>query len=507
MALASALAAGIFFTADCLSEEKREGTLGFLFLTDLRGYDVVAGKLLATSLRGAYALLAIFPVLAVTLLMGGVTGAQFWKSSLALMNALFCSLTIGLLVSAASRNSQRAMACTFLLLMLICVGGPAGDGLLALFKGNSRQPLLSLGSPAYVFWASGAYGRTAFWPGLLTTHVFGWVCFALASWMIVRTWQDRPRRSATDSTRNYALRYGRAAVRVVRRHKLMDPNPVMWLALRERWQSAGLWVLVAVVLCPFVAITTSLPPLVWVVWGQASWVIVIGLYLWTAAQACRFFVDARRTGLLELLVVTPLKSEDIIMGQWCALLRTFGAPVLVLLIVQFMGTLLAQRASFGMVATSGGPPIVSLGLQFLIAGTSAIGVAANLAALMWFGMWTGLTSRNGSLAVLKTLVLVQVLPALGITFASTLIAGALTLGSVFTSGKSPNAIAMSFPLVMTMLSALLTVGKDVAFIGWSRLRLSSNFRAEATRALNVLPAPPLAASVPPLPMPPVITNQ
>src|SRR5215472_11249660 len=92
MALAATLAAGVFFTADSLSEEKRDGTLGFLFLTDLRGYDVVGGKLLATSLRGSYALLAFFPVLAVTLLMGGVTGGQFWRTSLALINALFCSL-------------------------------------------------------------------------------------------------------------------------------------------------------------------------------------------------------------------------------------------------------------------------------------------------------------------------------------------------------------------------------------------------------------------------------
>src|SRR5436190_11090789 len=39
------LLAGIFTTADCLSEEKREGTLGLLFLTDLKGYDIVLGKL------------------------------------------------------------------------------------------------------------------------------------------------------------------------------------------------------------------------------------------------------------------------------------------------------------------------------------------------------------------------------------------------------------------------------------------------------------------------------
>src|SRR5690348_11954001 len=41
--------AGRRSTADCLSEEKREGTLGLLFLTDLKGYDIVLGKLAATS--------------------------------------------------------------------------------------------------------------------------------------------------------------------------------------------------------------------------------------------------------------------------------------------------------------------------------------------------------------------------------------------------------------------------------------------------------------------------
>ena len=43
------LFSGRISTADCLSEEKREGTLGLLFLTDLKGYDVVFGKLAATS--------------------------------------------------------------------------------------------------------------------------------------------------------------------------------------------------------------------------------------------------------------------------------------------------------------------------------------------------------------------------------------------------------------------------------------------------------------------------
>jgi len=44
LSLGVALSAGLFLTSDCLSEEKRDGTLGLLFLTDLRGYDVVSGS-------------------------------------------------------------------------------------------------------------------------------------------------------------------------------------------------------------------------------------------------------------------------------------------------------------------------------------------------------------------------------------------------------------------------------------------------------------------------------
>ena len=53
---------GVQATSDCLSEEKREGTLGLLFLTDLKGYDVVIGKLAATSVNVFYGLLAVAPV-------------------------------------------------------------------------------------------------------------------------------------------------------------------------------------------------------------------------------------------------------------------------------------------------------------------------------------------------------------------------------------------------------------------------------------------------------------
>src|SRR5687768_13988207 len=80
---------GLRNTADSLSAEKREGTLGLLFLTDLKGYDVVLGKFFASSLSSFYALLAMVPALVVPVLLGGVTGGEFWRLVLALINALF----------------------------------------------------------------------------------------------------------------------------------------------------------------------------------------------------------------------------------------------------------------------------------------------------------------------------------------------------------------------------------------------------------------------------------
>src|SRR5580698_6968340 len=48
--LAFCLIEGVRKTSNCISEEKREGTLGLLFLTDLKGYDIVLGKLAGNSL-------------------------------------------------------------------------------------------------------------------------------------------------------------------------------------------------------------------------------------------------------------------------------------------------------------------------------------------------------------------------------------------------------------------------------------------------------------------------
>jgi hypothetical protein len=514
LSLATALSAGLFFTSDCVSEEKREGTLGFLFLTDLHGYDVVLGKLLATSLRCVFGLVAIFPVLAVTQLMGGVDATQFWRTLLALVNALFISLAGGLFVSAISRDSQKALGGTLLLLVLLVFGGPIADATMAAVEKHAFRPIFSLSSPAYVFLTAGRWRDPSFWPGLLTNQIIAWALLGLACALVPRTWQQRRTRS-TGSQKGwtYAWRYGGIRRRAALRRKLMSLSPVLWLACRERWQSAMIWIMSILGLSVFIVLVVAdLPSMVWMLWAYVGGALTLVFYLGTASQAGRFFVDARRSGLIELLLAAPLNGKEIVHGQWRALVRLFAAPVILFLCVQVAATALSQQATWGAMAAAGGP-VSNLAFTISIALATSVVTAANLITLCWFGMWMGMTSKSANLATLKTLVFVQVIPWFVISFASAMVIPLLLMPAMMkvATGSPATATVTSrmvwFPFLFTGVTVVLSLGKDIFFFVMARRKLYSNFRDMAVRALVPIhfavppPAPPPAAT------PPVITTR
>ena len=96
-------------TADCISRERREGTLGLLFLTPLKGTDVVVAKGLAHGLRAMTLGLAVLPVLTIPFLLGGVSWAEAVMSVMLNANAMCWALAAGLLASAWSKAWLRAM--------------------------------------------------------------------------------------------------------------------------------------------------------------------------------------------------------------------------------------------------------------------------------------------------------------------------------------------------------------------------------------------------------------
>ncbi len=564
MAFIYACAMGMFLTADSLSEEKREGTLGLLFLTDLRGYDVVLGKLLTQSLRAFYGLLAVFPIMGLALLAGGVTGDEFWRSILVICNTLFFSLSLGMLVSALSRDATKAMNGTLLLLLLVLAGLPFADFAMAGFDSTAFQAVLSLASPGYLFSNIGSYTFNEYWTCLVLQNSLAWVFLAVASLRTPHSWQEV---SATTGRSRLSFfgrwRYGSPRARLALRLKLLAKEPILWLTLRDRWLPRLVWTLTVIVLLgrtwglmttynyirPPVATTSSAPASspgspggtvvysstnstsstsVTVGWSNRSpasvalvgftsvleWLLIFAIHLWVASQACRFFVDAVRNGALELLLVTPVNPPQIVRAQWTALWRTFAFPVLCVVLLQFAGaivSILEMKAQFaGIPASAGGasgatvrytPPDMTW-YYAMNAVVGAITTIAGLVAVAWFGMWMGLTNRKTSVAVLKTICFVVVLPWIALIFARIFIM--LAIMPMGMSGST--TLMMGVP---ALLIALLNLGKDCFFFWWAQMSLRVHFRAQLVGDRNLRfrlpgrmsspPRPPSSYLPPPIP--------
>ncbi len=108
-------------TADCISVERREGTLGLLFLTNLNSGEIILGKLASSALASVFGLMAIFPMLALPLLMGGITFGNFGRTVLALLNGILSGLAAGFLASVVCKRQFTALALA--LGLIVSLGG------------------------------------------------------------------------------------------------------------------------------------------------------------------------------------------------------------------------------------------------------------------------------------------------------------------------------------------------------------------------------------------------
>jgi ABC-type transport system involved in multi-copper enzyme maturation permease subunit len=408
--------AGVFLSADVLSGEKREGTLGLLFLTDLKGYDVVLGKFAGCAIPAFYCLFALMPVMALPLVLGGVTAGEFWRMMLALGNLLFFSLAIGVLVSSFCRDDRVAAGMTFCGLVLANGLSAAGLILVSAAGGSIGAGFCGLGPLAALFGAfEGQYSADArpYWWGLLGSHGLAWLGLAIASWYLPRSWQARPVERADSLRRRRPQAVDGKGF--ARRAPMLDRNPVFWLASGLGSARLLAWccalvpvATIAVIL--WLAESTDLTMLYW--FGGFG----LGLLLWPlklliAFHACRFFVEARRSGALELLLSSPLPSREILQGQWLALRRDFLAPVVVVVLAMGLPPLMsvADRVLGVYQAAPDVPGDLWAELMVSVAGFGYLAYflgsfLLKLAALGWLGMWLGLSSRHPSRAFAWTIL-------------------------------------------------------------------------------------------------------
>jgi len=106
---------------DSISVEKREGTIGLLFLTDLKSHDIVLGKLAACALPSLYGALAAVPLLAISMVLGGVSPALYAKTGVALLNMVFFFQAAGIFASALCRLRRNATNVVLLIVLVYLV--------------------------------------------------------------------------------------------------------------------------------------------------------------------------------------------------------------------------------------------------------------------------------------------------------------------------------------------------------------------------------------------------
>jgi hypothetical protein len=338
LSLGFCMVAGVFLTADCLSSEKREGTLGLLFLTDLSGIDVVLGKFAANSLHAVYALLAVFPILALPLLMGGVTVGEFWRVVLVLCVTIFLSLSLGMLISALVRESREAIGGTLLAMLLLAGFLPA---LWWIWRGLTRTAaadFLLWPCPAYAYRSALAgYYRTGaavneFWHSVQSLFGLGIAFLTAAAFILPRAWQEREARPATRSdpgdlpTGELTLKSSAAWERV----RCLESNPFLWLASRDRSAGKLSWIIVGSI-CAIWAGFLFQTLLNRSIHFAFSFCMISGFAahavfkIIVAIEATRQVNADRASGALELILVTPLSESAILNGLGEALTAKFLA--------------------------------------------------------------------------------------------------------------------------------------------------------------------------------------
>jgi len=342
-------------TADTLSQERRENTLGLLFLTGLTGREIVLGKSCAHSLRALNLVLTMIPFQILPVILGGVTWAEIVFVNVINFTSILLALAAGMLASAVSRRWWRALPLALLLAALYLVLFTAA--LLLVNPAAHRTPALPVAvgiapfpvDPAAVGWlaapwgerlrlqllnlhelqtqlsgAGGGAGLFVSRPGelvftlaasLLLAIGLAWLSHLVAAQTVAATWSQRPPSGRTLRWQHFwsTPRFLRSLLQQ-RLAGAMNRNPIGWLHQRS-WRARSLkwgWFLVVAIFTAQALRETlinywSLP--------TALRLVAVALLVGVAFTAASSFRQELESGSFELLLVSPLPDPLILAGR------------------------------------------------------------------------------------------------------------------------------------------------------------------------------------------------
>lgn len=454
-------------TADCISRERREGTLGLMFLTRLRATDIVIAKSLAHGLRGLTLWLAVMPMVAIPMLLGGVSGNEAAVSALVNFSMLCWALAAGLLASSLCKSWLRSLVGAAVLAVAAFPALAGFAGLLLFSKVSASPAWVSrvLASPDFTlvqgleFLLRPAWGITR--RGMIGTRstmmlvapVSGIVGIAvqlavismlvlmlailLAGRRTRRSWQEEPpSRLRRWWERTFCTPVICVALFKRWMRRKLARNPIGWLQQRTWSGRLVMWGWFAVVMSIYSAVLTDSNffrqysglqlAIAWIMSGSVAM---------SAAGSLR---RERETGVMELLLVSPVGEGQIIWGRLRGLWGQF---------LPAFGLLLGLWAYFSSLPYLGTSPDHS------DAGAIAF-FAATFFALPVIGLYFSLRCRNYMSALVATLAVGLLTPIIiSILLWSLFVMefAANSLGGVGDPG--PSASAAVFQVVVAIVCA------------------------------------------------------
>jgi ABC-type transport system involved in multi-copper enzyme maturation permease subunit len=361
-------------TADAVSRERREGTLPLLYLTELRSPGIIVGKTFVHLLRAFTLFATVVPWLMLSLVFGGVEMGDVWMALMLDFSSVLLALAAGLLASTIPRDWLKSvmLAELFALILLLMLLWADGWVLSAAAQITFTGGGMISGSPPYIlrpygagmlahigqlieYATNGSFGDFHSWYGYDSSvpawqelqarlspgglHFWRWgtvglLCGAglillaairLAARRVESSWRDAP-STASASTMRQKFIAPRFQVRWLnqRLSRSLSANPVGWLhhyspsARLVKWG----WCLF-VVLIEIILSTDSRD--LYLAQVGVGLVLLLGLTF----SATGSFRNELETGAFELLLVTPLRERQIIMGRVRGLWQQFLPAIVV----------------------------------------------------------------------------------------------------------------------------------------------------------------------------------
>ena len=381
-------------TAGAICQDKMRGGLTLMMVTDLSDAEIVLGRF-ASRLATVLGVVACgLPVLAIAATLGGVDPGDALGGSMVIVGVAVLGVGVSMTFSVWATKPHEALMATYATWAVWLLAALAWDETI---RGWRTPDVLLLTNP---FWLIFGNRGPASGSGLAGGAIFLAGCLAISTLLAVfstRRIRGVILRQASRVQRRTSSRWGPSQTLRITRVSL-DRNPVLWREWHRRRSSGwgrAIWWLYAVLSTVFtlLAIFVNID----IAAGVSGFMVSIGLLMVSVTSATAL-AEERSQGSLDVLMASPLRSREIVVGKWRGAFRVVPRLAILPGLLAF-GTALAK-----------GQGIIALPFALLIAALVMAYGAVITSLGLAMATWHSRQGRAVGFGVSAYLVLTVIFP-------------------------------------------------------------------------------------------------